>query len=208
MTIPVYDAPRYFARRYFNGIWPSGVSDVVDIPISPVTGINARLIQAEGISVGIEPPPFAIQVQLSQQLETRAISRPYISGISTKLISPEVFTFATSEAEDPDISAKFITPQAFTFAETDTEAPDISAELLNENYVQVQLSGEVHSVETLSFTTRLDELLDVDPVGEIDGATVIYDANTDTYFVKRANLDQIEGFLPPGTLTRLDGGSF
>jgi len=79
---------------------------------------------------------------------------------------------------------------------------------LDEDYIQVRLTKEIHSVASLSLPVRLDQLLDVDPVGEIAGATVIYDANTDTYFVKRANLDQIEGYLPPGSLVKLDGGKF
>lgn len=48
--------------------------------------------------------------------------------------------------------------------------------------------------------TRLDNLTDVVANGEIDGATLVYDANTDKYIVKTLTMEEIDGAL--------DGGEF
>lgn len=36
---------------------------------------------------------------------------------------------------------------------------------------------------------RIDNMLDVDPSGEVDNSTLVYDAATDTYIVKEMDLD-------------------
>lgn len=41
----------------------------------------------------------------------------------------------------------------------------------------------------ISFINRLDNLVDVDPSGEANNATLVYDAETDTYVVRQINLD-------------------
>ena len=48
--------------------------------------------------------------------------------------------------------------------------------------------------------TRLDHLQDVLPEGEINGATLVYDATTDKYVVEKLNLSN--------TVGNLDGGTF
>ena len=47
---------------------------------------------------------------------------------------------------------------------------------------------------------RLDHLYDVYPVGETQGATLVYDAATDKYIVEKLNLSN--------TVGNLDGGTF
>jgi hypothetical protein len=47
---------------------------------------------------------------------------------------------------------------------------------------------------------RLDHLKDVNPFGEVDGATLVYDSVNDTYNVKKLDLANITGDL--------DGGNF
>ena len=46
---------------------------------------------------------------------------------------------------------------------------------------------------------RLDELIDVNATNEIDGASLVYDANSDVYIVKKLDFDEIEGELDGGT---------
>jgi hypothetical protein len=48
-------------------------------------------------------------------------------------------------------------------------------------------------------STRLDKLVDVDPSGEIDKATLIYDATQDKYIVKQMEFGDIAGDLDGGT---------
>lgn len=50
------------------------------------------------------------------------------------------------------------------------------------------------------FTGRLDQLTDVNAAGETDGATLVYDAETDQYVTEKLNLENVEGTL--------DGGAF
>lgn len=47
--------------------------------------------------------------------------------------------------------------------------------------------------------TRLDQLIDVIATGETDGATLVYDSNTDKYVVEKLNLDNVEGTMDGGT---------
>lgn len=47
--------------------------------------------------------------------------------------------------------------------------------------------------------TRLDALLDVDPVGEIAGAVPVYDVASDKYIVKKLDLANVVGDLDGGT---------
>lgn len=48
-------------------------------------------------------------------------------------------------------------------------------------------------------TTRLDKLTDVDPSGEIDKATLIYDLSQDKYIVKKMEFGDLDGDLDGGT---------
>lgn len=48
------------------------------------------------------------------------------------------------------------------------------------------------------FTGRLDQLTDVNAAGEIDGATLVYNAATDTYVTEKLNLSDIDGNLNGG----------
>lgn len=48
------------------------------------------------------------------------------------------------------------------------------------------------------FTGRLDQLSDVNAAGEIDGATLVYNAATDTYVTEKLNLSDIDGNLNGG----------
>lgn len=52
---------------------------------------------------------------------------------------------------------------------------------------------------TLATATRLDRLEDVNSTGEIDKATLVYDAATDKYIVKQIEFDEIAGDLDGGT---------
>ena len=47
--------------------------------------------------------------------------------------------------------------------------------------------------------TRLDHLQDVNPSGEANGATLIYNSSTDTYVVQKMNFTDIDGDLDGGT---------
>jgi hypothetical protein len=47
--------------------------------------------------------------------------------------------------------------------------------------------------------TRLDKLTDVNANGEINGATLVYDSDNDTYFVKKLDLADTVGYLDGGT---------
>lgn len=47
---------------------------------------------------------------------------------------------------------------------------------------------------------RLDHLQDVNASEEVDGATLVYDAENDTYIVKLLDLSEVTGIL--------DGGNF
>jgi hypothetical protein len=74
--------------------------------------------------------------------------------------------------------------------------------------VSANVSGEViqsSTPVTLKNTTRissgrLDQLADVlEPVSPEDGSTLIYNASTDKYEVKKINLGEVEGNLNGGT---------
>jgi len=74
--------------------------------------------------------------------------------------------------------------------------------------VTANTSGEViqsSTPVTLKNTTtiaagRLDQLVDVsEPETPEDGSTLVYNANTDTYEVKKVNLSEVEGNLNGGT---------
>ena len=78
-----------------------------------------------------------------------------------------------------------------------------------------QLSiGKIISTETVSvdsyprITNRLDNLEDVNASGETSGATVVYDADTDTYDVKKLTFDDIDGNVEDIELAEIDGGGF
>lgn len=47
--------------------------------------------------------------------------------------------------------------------------------------------------------SRLDRLTDVVANNEIDGATLVYDASTDTYVVQKLDLSNVTGDLDGGT---------
>lgn len=74
--------------------------------------------------------------------------------------------------------------------------------------VTANTTGEViqsSTPVTLKNTTkisagRLDQLADVsEPATPEDGSTLVYNANTDTYEVKKVNLGEVEGDLNGGT---------
>lgn len=46
---------------------------------------------------------------------------------------------------------------------------------------------------------RLDKMTDVDATGEINGATLVYEATTDKYIVKKLDLADVIGDLDGGT---------
>ena len=55
------------------------------------------------------------------------------------------------------------------------------------------------TLTTTGASTRLDSLLDVNPLGETDGATLVYDAAEDKYIVKKLDLADVNGDLDGGT---------
>jgi hypothetical protein len=75
--------------------------------------------------------------------------------------------------------------------------------------VSANVSGEViqsstpvtlKNTTTLSNASRLDQLADVlEPASPEDGSTLIYNASTDKYEVKKVNLGEVEGNLNGGT---------
>ena len=52
--------------------------------------------------------------------------------------------------------------------------------------------------QALSGPNRLDRLLDVDATGEIENATLVYNADTDKYVVKKLDLADVTGALDGG----------
>ena len=46
---------------------------------------------------------------------------------------------------------------------------------------------------------KLDQLTDVNPAGETDGAVPVYDSATDKYIVQKMNMTDIVGDLDGGT---------
>ena len=76
--------------------------------------------------------------------------------------------------------------------------------------VQVSANGTAGILDTsvpvtlknnpsLIATTRLDRLTDVVANNEISGATLVYEASTDKYFVKKLDLSDVTGDLDGGT---------
>jgi hypothetical protein len=67
----------------------------------------------------------------------------------------------------------------------------------------IQSSTPVTLKNTTQISTnagRLDQLADVlEPETPQDGSTLVYNANTDTYEVKKVNLSEVEGTLEGGT---------
>lgn len=58
----------------------------------------------------------------------------------------------------------------------------------------------VRNISTVgSENVRLDQLSDVVPTGEIDKATLVYDAASDKYIVKLMEFNDISGDLDGGT---------
>lgn len=47
-------------------------------------------------------------------------------------------------------------------------------------------------------SSRLDQLTDVNASGETDGATLVYDAVTDTYVTEKLNFEDVAGNLNGG----------
>ena len=54
------------------------------------------------------------------------------------------------------------------------------------------------SLTSTAASTRIDNLLDVNPIGETDGATLVYDASLDKYIVKKLDLSNVTGDLDGG----------
>lgn len=54
------------------------------------------------------------------------------------------------------------------------------------------------SLTSVATSTRIDNLLDVNPIGETDGATLVYDASLDKYIVKKLDLSNVTGDLDGG----------
>jgi hypothetical protein len=52
--------------------------------------------------------------------------------------------------------------------------------------------------QTLVGPNRLDRLLDVDATGEIENATLVYNADTDKYVVKKLDFANVTGSLDGG----------
>lgn len=52
---------------------------------------------------------------------------------------------------------------------------------------------------TVGGASRLDHLQDVNSTGEANGATLIYDSNTDTYVVQKMTFSNIDGDIDGGT---------
>jgi hypothetical protein len=74
------------------------------------------------------------------------------------------------------------------------EQPKITTNIqLGEQTVPTRISASL-------FTGRLDQLTDVNASGETDGATLVYNAETDTYVTEKLNFGDIDGGV--------DGGNF
>jgi len=66
--------------------------------------------------------------------------------------------------------------------------------------IQTSTPVTLKNTTTLNNATRLDKLADVlEPASPEDGSTLIYNAATDTYEVKKVNLGEVEGNLNGGT---------
>ena len=66
--------------------------------------------------------------------------------------------------------------------------------------IQTSTPVTLKNTTSLSNASRLDQLTDVlEPASPEDGSTLIYNASTDTYEVKKVNLSEVEGNLNGGT---------
>lgn len=76
--------------------------------------------------------------------------------------------------------------------------------------VQVSANGTAGIIDTsvpvtlknnpsLSAATRLDKLTDVVANSEVNGGTLVYEASTDKYVVKKLDLSDVTGDLDGGT---------
>ena len=66
--------------------------------------------------------------------------------------------------------------------------------------IQTSTPVTLKNTTTLSNASRLDQLADVlEPASPEDGSTLIYNASTDRYEVKKINLGEVEGNLNGGT---------
>ena len=66
--------------------------------------------------------------------------------------------------------------------------------------IQTSTPVTLKNTTSLSNASRLDQLTDVlEPASPEDGSTLIYNASTDTYEVKKVNLGEVEGNLNGGT---------
>ena len=114
------------------------------------------------------------------------------TGIGAKKISPsESIKASPTGEEDMGKTIKIVVNQANT------------GQLITK-----QPATTVEGMPVTPTQGRLDQLTDVDPQGEIEGATVVYDANTDTYIVKKLDFEDIEGDPGDIDLTEVDGGNF
>lgn len=62
--------------------------------------------------------------------------------------------------------------------------------------IQTSVPVTLQSVPTLmSGNTRLklEDLVDVDVGSEVDGATLVYHANTETFVIEKANIGEVDG---------------
>lgn len=46
--------------------------------------------------------------------------------------------------------------------------------------------------------SRIDRMIDVDPIGETNGATLVYESASDKYIVKKLDLSDVTGDLDGG----------
>jgi len=66
--------------------------------------------------------------------------------------------------------------------------------------IQTSTPVTLKNTTSLSNASRLDQLADVlEPASPEDGSTLIYNASTDRYEVKKINLGEVEGNLNGGT---------
>lgn len=65
--------------------------------------------------------------------------------------------------------------------------------------VPVTLKTVPYAGQGTTSTSRLDKLSDVNAGSETEGAVPVYEANTDTYVVKKVDLSNVTGDLDGGT---------
>jgi hypothetical protein len=64
--------------------------------------------------------------------------------------------------------------------------------------IDTSIPVTLKNTPTIGGVTRLDRLIDVDANAEINGATLVYEANTDKYIVKKLDLSDVTGDLDGG----------